>query len=317
MKRNLSFLLLFCILASRARAATTALPLDTRSGIRTAAEVETIVWNSVWGPDGTQVVSIEADDGSLSFSANAPGSGTAAWNTAAANAGVRTLALRADDTAVCTARFLVRPENAGSATTTLSLDTRTGVRRAAAVESIAWDTAWCPAGTIGILVAADDGSLLFSANAPGSGTAAWNAAAANAGVRTLSLLADGMTFYTAQFAVRASYLTPEPVPYAWLDEYRLGDGSEDGYETAALATAANGANKVWECYVAGLSPTNATARFEARVDMVDGAPVVTWDPDLGAARDYVVEGKTNLVDRSWGPTNESTRFYRVKVKLPE
>ncbi len=38
--------------------------------------------------------------------------------------------------------------------------------------------------------------------------------------------------------------------------------------------------------------------------------------DLGAARGYVVEGKTNLLDRSWGPTNESTRFYRVKVSMP-
>ena len=38
--------------------------------------------------------------------------------------------------------------------------------------------------------------------------------------------------------------------------------------------------------------------------------------DLGAARDYVVEGKTNLVDQSWGPTNESTRFFRVKVEMP-
>ena len=109
------------------------------------------------------------------------------------------------------------------------------------------------------------------------------------------------------------------IPSAWLATNALAALAETGgdYEAAAKALAANGVNKVWECYVAGLSPTNAAARFEARVEFENGEPVVTWDPDLGTARDYVVEGKTNLVDRSWGPTNESTRFYRVKVSMPE
>ena len=108
------------------------------------------------------------------------------------------------------------------------------------------------------------------------------------------------------------------IPVSWIDENAPSAVASAGgdYEAAAKALAANGANKVWECYVAGLSPTNAAARFEARVGFENGEPVVTWNPDLGAARDYVVEGKTNLVDRSWGPTNESTRFYRVKVSMP-
>lgn len=110
--------------------------------------------------------------------------------------------------------------------------------------------------------------------------------------------------------------TPASVMFSWFDEYRLGDGSEDGYETAALAMAANDVNKVWECYVAGLDPTNATSRFEARVEFENGKPVVQWSPDLGAARDYIVEGKENLGD-GWGPTNAASRFFRVKVKLPE
>ena len=108
------------------------------------------------------------------------------------------------------------------------------------------------------------------------------------------------------------------IPSAWIATNALAALAETGgdYEAAAKALAANGVNKVWECYVAGLSPTNAAARFEARVKFENGEPVVTWDPDLGAARDYVVEGKTNLLDRSWGPTNESTRFFRVKVSMP-
>ncbi|MBQ6103169.1 MAG: hypothetical protein IJL06_05800, partial [Kiritimatiellae bacterium] len=115
--------------------------------------------------------------------------------------------------------------------------------------------------------------------------------------------------------------TPVPVPYAWLDGYALGDGSEAGYETAANAPAANGANDVWACYVAGLDPTNATSRFFAEIDATVDPPRVSWTPDLNEGgtkneRVYTVEGKTNLVDRSWGPTNESTRFFRVKVSMP-
>jgi len=114
--------------------------------------------------------------------------------------------------------------------------------------------------------------------------------------------------------------TPEPVPYGWLDEFNLGDGTENGYEAAALSSASNGVYAVWECYVAGLSPTDEAARFEARIGMVDGAPVVTWAPDLNeggtkAERVYTVEGKASLRD-AWGPTNAASRFFRVKVALP-
>jgi len=115
--------------------------------------------------------------------------------------------------------------------------------------------------------------------------------------------------------------TPVPVPYTWLDGFALGDGSEAGYETAANAPAANGANDVWACYVAGLDPTNATSRFFAEIDASVDPPRVTWSPDLneGGTKDlrvYTVEGKTNLVDSSWGPTNEATRFFRVRVEMP-
>ena len=63
--------------------------------------------------------------------------------------------------------------------------------------------------------------------------------------------------------------TEVPVPYIWLrgffphapDEY-------DACESAAKELAANGVNKVWECYVAGLNPTNAASRFfRVKVEM--------------------------------------------------
>ncbi len=112
------------------------------------------------------------------------------------------------------------------------------------------------------------------------------------------------------------------VPTEWLSSEAATILSANGgnYETAANVTAANGVNKVWECYVAGISPTNAAARFEARIDFVDGHPVVKWNPDLNEGgtkheRVYTVEGKENLTD-SWAPANSASRFFRVKVSMP-
>ena len=111
------------------------------------------------------------------------------------------------------------------------------------------------------------------------------------------------------------------MPYVWLRTYYPETPDEyDFYEAAAKETAANGVNKVWECFVAGLVPTNATDLFRAVISMENGAPVVGWEPDLNEGgtkheRVYTVEGKENLAD-SWAPTNSASRFFRVKVSMP-
>ena len=112
--------------------------------------------------------------------------------------------------------------------------------------------------------------------------------------------------------------TSSGVPYAWLKEKAAEILAANGgdCEAAAKAKAANGVNTVWECYVAGLDPTDAGAEFKAEVAFVDGKPVVSSDPDLGDERTYTVEGAENL-GGAWGPTNAATRFFRVKVSLPE
>ena len=115
--------------------------------------------------------------------------------------------------------------------------------------------------------------------------------------------------------------TPASVPYVWLRTYYPETPDEnDFYEAAAKEDAANGVNKVWECYVAGISPTNAADVFRAVISMKNGAPVVGWEPDLNDGgtkheRVYTVEGKENLAD-SWAPTNSASRFFRVKVSMP-
>ena len=126
--------------------------------------------------------------------------------------------------------------------------------------------------------------------------------------------------------------TPEPVPYSWLDADAATILAAHGgdYEAAAKATAANGVNKVWECYVAGISPTNAAARFEATIEMgADGKPVVSWTPDLNeggkkSERVYRVLGAKELgAAAQWDdvtdvedPDAEGYRFFKAAVEMP-
>ena len=90
---------------------------------------------------------------------------------------------------------------------------------------------------------------------------------------------------------------------------------------AAMAMAANKINSVWDCFVAGISPTNPAAAFLANIEFdANGDIVVKWNPDLNDdgkkhVRTYEVEGKEKLSD-SWGPTNSMSRFFRVNVTLP-
>ena len=124
--------------------------------------------------------------------------------------------------------------------------------------------------------------------------------------------------------------TPEPVPYSWLDADAATILAAHGgdYEAAGNAMAANGVNKVWECYVAGISPTNAAARFEATIEMgADGKPVVLHDPPLSAEeeakRTYRTLGKKSLdptedwvdVTDEADPDAAGYRFFKVKVEM--
>lgn len=112
-----------------------------------------------------------------------------------------------------------------------------------------------------------------------------------------------------------------PVDCSWLDRFpTLLSDNGGSYEAAANAIAANGVNTVAECYVAGLVPTNAADVFRAVISWKDGAPVITWEPDLNEGgtkheRVYTVEGRESLTQGSWGPTNANSHFFRVKVEL--
>ena len=83
---------------------------------------------------------------------------------------------------------------------------------------------------------------------------------------------------------------------------------------------------MWQDYVAGTDPPNATSKFTTKIEMKDGEPVVTWSPALNGegvregAHVYRVWGKANLSDAAWsevGAGGEAGyRLLRVTVEMP-
>ena len=130
----------------------------------------------------------------------------------------------------------------------------------------------------------------------------------------------------------ATTTTPEPVPHEWLSGTAASILAAHGgdYEAAAMASAANGVNKVWECYVAGISPADPAARFLATITMdADGKPEISHNPPLSAEeeakREFRVLGKRMLdPDEDWtdvtdipDPDAAGYRFFKVTVRMRE
>ena len=208
------------------------------------------------------------------------------------------------------------------------VDLASSTRTAAQTEQIRYSSPWVDGAASGAMAVVEvNGETLSSA--VGSGYVDWTPMSNGTYTLTHKVMSGGEQVgetLTAIFLVNAIYTstqtTPVPVPYAWLTQYEPDIVDEyDAYEAAAMATAANGRNKVWECFVAGISPTNETARFTAKIEMQDGAPVVTWEPDLntnGIQRTYKVYGSESLDGGGeWQyPTNSLHRFFKVTVEMP-
>ena len=166
-------------------------------------------------------------------------------------------------------------------------------------------------------------------NDAGTGSVDWTPAKNGTYLLTHRVMSNGEQvgeLLTAIFVVdhfpayTATQTTDVPVPYTWLTQYNPGLSDEyDAYEDAANATAANG-RPVWECYVAGLDPTNAASIFSAAISMTNGVPYITWSPNLntnGIVRKYTILGKESLTDTAdWASTNSTHRFFKVKVEMP-
>ena len=118
-------------------------------------------------------------------------------------------------------------------------------------------------------------------------------------------------------AVEETQTTEVPVSFAWLKEKFPALDDVSAFEAKANETAANGVNTVWECFVIGLDPTSAEAKFEASIEMVEGVPKVTWSPDLDDARVYKILGSSDL--NIWTEVTDETKrsynFFKVSVEM--
>ncbi len=119
----------------------------------------------------------------------------------------------------------------------------------------------------------------------------------------------------------ATYSSSASRIYVWLRGFFPHTPDEyDAYESAAKEDAANGRNKVWECYVVGLDPTNAASLFRTVISFDGEAPRISWDPRLAteeeAKRVYTIHGREKLEEGGWAtPTNALHRFFRVGVDM--
>jgi len=108
----------------------------------------------------------------------------------------------------------------------------------------------------------------------------------------------------------------------WMEENAQTyiSNADGDYAAAASARAANGM-RVYECYVAGLDPTNSEGKFTSRIELREGTPVITWDPNLNdeqeGSRVYTIYGNLTLDNDGWTtPTNSLHRFFKVGVDMP-
>ncbi|MDD5706355.1 MAG: C10 family peptidase [Kiritimatiellae bacterium] len=100
---------------------------------------------------------------------------------------------------------------------------------------------------------------------------------------------------------------------AWLGACGGGVGCD--FRATATADLDGDGHTAGQEYEAGSLPQDAGSVFRAGIELSDGLPRITWQPDLGAARIYTVEGKSAL-EASWEATNAASRFFRVKVAWP-
>lgn len=127
----------------------------------------------------------------------------------------------------------------------------------------------------------------------------------------------GATF-NGQPTAPCTATTPVMVPHTWLDQHFQGLTNDSAYEQAAMAPDSDG-QATWQDFVAGTNATNPSSCFLATIlPNSGGTPIVSWIPDLGSDRIYVVMGKTNLSDSAWTtPADGGDRFFCVIVGMSQ
>lgn len=92
------------------------------------------------------------------------------------------------------------------------------------------------------------------------------------------------------------------------------------FDALSALAGANG-RSLWASWLAGLDPGDPDdAAFTVSISITNGAPCISWDPDLGDSRSYTVWGRDALDSGdTWRPVDPSdpgatgARFFKVSV----
>ena len=114
------------------------------------------------------------------------------------------------------------------------------------------------------------------------------------------------------------------VPYKWLDDYGLlaeYDPEVVVFRETGKTDGAGKALTVMDEFVAGTNPNDPASKFSVKIEVVDGKPVVTWDPALNGEgvktgiRSYTIQGSNDLKEWSDVPDGKESEYHYFKAKV--
>lgn len=108
------------------------------------------------------------------------------------------------------------------------------------------------------------------------------------------------------------------IPASWFEQHGLAPAGATAADLAAAADADSDGDGMgnWTEYVCGTDLNNADDRLRCTISVVDGSPVVGYEPRDGYLSGYqaVLKGKSSLSDATWTDTTPQHRFFKVFVE---
>ena len=108
------------------------------------------------------------------------------------------------------------------------------------------------------------------------------------------------------------------IPASWFEQHGLAPAGATAADLAAAADADSDGDGMsnWTEYVCGTDPNNADDRLRCTISVVDGSPVVGYEPRDGYLSGYqaVLKGKASLSDATWTDVTPQHRFFKVFVE---
>ena len=108
------------------------------------------------------------------------------------------------------------------------------------------------------------------------------------------------------------------IPASWFEQHGLAPAGATAADLAAAANADSDGDGMgnWTEYVCGTDPNNADDRLRCTISVVDGSPVVGYEPRDGylSGCQAVLKGKASLSDATWTDVTPQHRFFKVFVE---